>query len=78
MKTYTAYIEWDPSTNLYAGTVPGIPGVQTRGSSLDELQLHLKEVLEVSLGEVPRMPAEEVPGGSRLREILATIHYALY
>lgn len=26
MKTFTAYLEWDPETNLYVGFVPGNPG----------------------------------------------------
>lgn len=45
MKTFTAYLEWDPETNLYVGFVPGIPGAHTQGRSLDELQKNLKEVL---------------------------------
>ena len=38
MKTFTAYVEWDPDTRLYVGIVPGIPGAHTQGASLDELQ----------------------------------------
>ncbi|MBI4267896.1 MAG: type II toxin-antitoxin system HicB family antitoxin [Chloroflexi bacterium] len=51
MKTFTAYIEWDPETKLYVGTVPGIPGAHTQGASLDELRQNLKEVLELCLEE---------------------------
>lgn len=47
MKTFTAYVEWDPETNLYVGIVPGIPGAHTQGATLDELQENLKEVLEL-------------------------------
>ncbi len=25
MKTFTAYIEWDPETKLYVGIIPGYP-----------------------------------------------------
>jgi len=49
MKTFTAYIEWDPETRLYVGIVPGIAGAHTQGASLDELQKNLKEVLELCL-----------------------------
>ncbi len=49
MKTFTAYVEWDPKTELYVGIVPGIPGAHTQGASLDELQENLKEVLELCL-----------------------------
>ena len=51
MKVFTAYVERDPDTNLYVGIVPGIPGAHTQGASLDELQKHLKEVLELCLEE---------------------------
>jgi predicted RNase H-like HicB family nuclease len=51
MKTFTAYVEWDPETKLYIGTVPGIPGAHTQAASLDELQENLKEVLELCLEE---------------------------
>ena len=50
-KTIAAYVEWDPETRLYAGTVPSIPGTQSQGATLDELQANLKEVLELCLGE---------------------------
>lgn len=51
MKTFTAYIQWDPETRLYVGIVPGIPGAHTQGATLDELQANLKEVLELCLEE---------------------------
>ena len=51
MKTFTAYLEWDPETKLYVGFVPGIPGAHTQGKSLDELQANLKEVLQLCLEE---------------------------
>ena len=51
MKTFTAYVEWDPETKLYVGIVPGIPGAHTQGSTLDELNANLKEVLSLCLEE---------------------------
>ena len=60
MKTFTAYIEWDPETNLYVGIVPGVPGAHTQAPTLDELQQNLKEVLELCLeefkGELETLP----------------------
>ena len=47
MRTFTAYVEWDPETKLYVGIVPGIPGAHTQGATLDELHENLKEVLEL-------------------------------
>ena len=49
MKTFTAYVEWDPETKLYVGIVPGIPGAHTQGETLDELNRNLKEVLALCL-----------------------------
>jgi len=51
MKTFTAYIEWDPETKLYVGIVPGIPGAHTDGATRDELHENLREVLELCLEE---------------------------
>jgi len=51
MATFTAYIEWDPETELYVGTIPSVPGAHTQGASLDELHKNLKEVLELCLEE---------------------------
>ncbi len=43
MKTFIAYIEWDPETKLFVGSVPGIHGAHTQGATLDELRLNLEE-----------------------------------
>ena len=53
MKTFTAYIEWDPESKLYIGIVPGISGAHTQGATLDELHKNLTEVLELCLEENP-------------------------
>lgn len=52
MKTFTAYIEWDPETKLYVGIVPSVPGAHTQGATLDELRQNLQEVLELCLEEL--------------------------
>jgi len=51
--TLTAYVEFDPETNLYVGLIPGIPGAHTQGATLDELQQNLREVLALCLEENP-------------------------
>lgn len=60
MKTFTAYVEWDPEVQVYVGIVPGIPGAHTQAPTLDELKDNLKEVLELCLeeykGEVDDLP----------------------
>ena len=60
MRTFVAFIEWDPETQLYVGFVPGIPGAHTQGATLDELRGNLKEVLELCLEEYQGSP-EDLP-----------------
>ncbi len=50
-RTFTAYIQLDPDSGLYVGSVPGLAGAHTQGASLDELQRNLREVLELLLEE---------------------------
>jgi len=51
MRSFVAYIEFDPESNLYIGMVPGIPGAHTQGATLDELNMNLQEVLALCLEE---------------------------
>ncbi len=51
VKTFTAYVEWDPETHLYVGIVPSISGAHTQAATLDELRQNLKEVLELCFEE---------------------------
>jgi len=60
MKTFTAYVELDPETGFYVGTIPGIPGAHTQAATLDELKQNLKEVLELCLDEYDG-PVEFLP-----------------
>ncbi|MFQ5843142.1 MAG: type II toxin-antitoxin system HicB family antitoxin [Thermodesulfobacteriota bacterium] len=60
MKTFSAYVEWDPEIKLYVGIVPGVPGAHTQAPTLDELQKNLKEVLELCLEEY-RGNLEDLP-----------------
>jgi predicted RNase H-like HicB family nuclease len=60
MRTFVAYVEHDPETNLYVGIVPSIPGAHTQGATLDELQKNLKEVLKLCLEEYGG-PDEDLP-----------------
>jgi len=57
VKTFTAFVEWDPEVMLYVGIVPGIQGAHTQAATLDELRQNLKEVLELCFEE----QAVEVP-----------------
>ncbi len=59
MKTYTAVVERDTETGLFVGYVPGFSGAHSQGSTLDELNENLKEVVSMLLedGE-PKLEAE--------------------
>jgi predicted RNase H-like HicB family nuclease len=61
MKSYTAIIERDAETGLYVGYIPGWPGAHSQGATLEELQLNLREVVDMLLedGE-PRLESQFV------------------
>ena len=72
MRTFTAYVEWDPETKLYVGIVPDIVGAHTQGATLDELQKNLKEVLELCLEEY-KGSTEDLPRFVGLQQIEVTV-----
>ena len=72
MRTFSAYVEWDPDTRLYVGVVPGIPGAHTQGASLDELQQNLKEVLELCLEEY-RGSVDDLPRFVGLQQVEVSV-----
>jgi predicted RNase H-like HicB family nuclease len=49
MKTFTAVIEKCSDTGLFVGYVPGFPGAHSQAKTLDELNLNLREVVEMLL-----------------------------
>jgi predicted RNase H-like HicB family nuclease len=49
MRVFTAIIERDPDTGLLVGHVPGFPGAHSQGSSMEELQGNLREVIAMLL-----------------------------
>ena len=59
MRPFTAIVERCPETGMLVGYVPGWPGAHTQAESLDELQVNLREVIELLLedGE-PQFEAE--------------------
>ncbi len=52
MKNYTAIVEHCPVTDLYVGYVPGFPGAHSQGTTRDELQHNLQEVIEMLLEDI--------------------------
>jgi len=61
MRAYKYVVEKCSDTGMYVGYVPGFPGAQSQGESLDELRTNMQEVVEMLLedGE-PKLDAEFV------------------
>jgi predicted RNase H-like HicB family nuclease len=70
MRTYTVIVERDPDTSFLVGYVPGFPGAHSQAETLDELQVNMREVIEMLLedGE-PTLEGEFV--GTQLVSIAA-------
>jgi predicted RNase H-like HicB family nuclease len=61
MRTFNIVVERDPDTGLYVGHVPGWPGAHSQGSTLDELQSNLREVISMLLEDGdPKLESEFV------------------
>ena len=61
MRTFTAIIERCPDSGVYVGYVPGFAGAHSQGSTLDELNENLREVIAMLMedGE-PELDSEFV------------------
>lgn len=66
MATVTAYVEWDPETQLYVGIVPGLPGAHTQGATLDELHANLREVVALCHEEQPDLELPHFVGTQQI------------
>jgi predicted RNase H-like HicB family nuclease len=49
MHTFNVIVERDPDTGIFVGSVPGWPGAHSQGTTLDELERNLHEVIEMLL-----------------------------
>ncbi len=49
MKTFKFVVERGPETAILVGYVPGWPGAHSQGANIDELQINLREVIEMLL-----------------------------
>ncbi|MCL6614091.1 MAG: type II toxin-antitoxin system HicB family antitoxin [Firmicutes bacterium] len=56
-----AYIEKDLEIGCYVAIVPGIPGAHTQAETLDELQIKLREVVELCLEEMDPEERKALP-----------------
>jgi len=58
---FTAQIERDREAGVYVAYVPSLPGAQTQATSLDQLSINLKEVIELCLEELTKEEIENLP-----------------
>ena len=56
-----SYIERDPESGFYIAIVPSIPGAHTQAETLDELNLKLKEVLDLCVQEMDAEEKKSIP-----------------
>lgn len=61
MRVFNIIVERDPDTGVLVGSVPGWPGAHSQGSTPEELEQNLREVIEMLLedGE-PKLESEFV------------------
>ncbi len=58
---FNAQIERDKDTGLYIGFVPSLPGAHTQAASLDQLNVNLKEVIELCIEELSEEEMANLP-----------------
>ncbi|MDR0328224.1 MAG: type II toxin-antitoxin system HicB family antitoxin [Planctomycetaceae bacterium] len=58
---FTAYIERDPESGMYVGTVPTLPGAHTFAETLDDLRDKLVEVITLCLEEMDQGEISALP-----------------
>jgi predicted RNase H-like HicB family nuclease len=66
---FTSYIERDLETGMYIAVVPSLPGAQTTADSLDDLQIKLKEVIELCLQELSKEERKLLPEFIGLQQV---------
>ena len=67
-RIFTAVIERDADTGFYVGFVPGLRGAHTQAETLDELNVNLREVVEMLL-EDGELSVEAEFVGTQLLEV---------
>jgi len=61
MRTFNVIVERDPDTGLFVGSVPGWPGAHSQGTSFDELEENIREVIAMLLEDGdPKLESEFV------------------
>ena len=67
---FNAQIERDKDSGMYVAYVPSLPGAHTQAVSLDDLQVNLKEVVELCLEELTSEELENLPEFIGMQQVL--------
>jgi len=70
---FTAFIERDPESGLYVGSVPNLPGARTYAETIDELQIRLAEVISLCLEEMEQEEIATLPVFTGLAQVEVAI-----
>ena len=70
--TVTAYVRWDESVGLFAGTVPGVPGAHSQAATIEELRDNLCEVME-QLAEEGLLELDGIPEFVGLQQVAVAV-----
>jgi len=70
---FTAFIEKDPESGLYVGSVPNLPGAHTYAETIDELQVRLVEVISLCLEEMQQEEIATLPVFAGLAQVEVAI-----
>jgi len=70
---FTAFIEKDPESGLYVGSVPNLPGAHTYAETVDELQVRLVEVISLCLEEMEQEDIATLPVFAGLAQVEVAI-----
>lgn len=73
LHSFTAHIERDNETGYFIGSFPSVPAAFTQATSLDELQIRLKEVLELCIEEMNDEEKNSLPEFIGVQQVSLTI-----
>ena len=66
MREFPVVVEHCPRTGLYVGHVPGFPGAHSQGSTVEELDDNMREVIGMLLEDGPPKLEGEFVGMRRV------------
>lgn len=70
---FTAQIERDKDSGMYVAYVPSLPGAHTQAKSLDDLNVNLKEVIELCLEELSDEELANLPEFVGMQQVMIDI-----